>query len=179
MVVPNVVTNTPIASAWGNTVADAINALEARPLAEFASGSYTPSLTNLSIGTGGNPQNLAEYTYVGGANVGQNGLLIAMGTIELGTSGTVGNAPTLAMPTGFVLDLVSGSNNPIGAARLSDVSTGANTRQALVYPSTTGTIRFITDGFGSTVGSITATSPFTWAAGDLIAWNFAARVTRV
>lgn len=58
----------------------------ARELTFFVANTYTPTLTNIAIGTGGSAANIGRYTFTGGPSVGNKGLLdISVNNTPLGT----------------------------------------------------------------------------------------------
>lgn len=158
------------------------------PLAGFAgfpaveTDTYTPSLTNIAIGTGGSAENTASYVYVGESGAGGAGLMIANGTIVLGTSGaSVSGQPTVGLPSGFSFPVVDterhlpasfrmdpdggGGSKYLGIARIASASTFV-----VNYVNTTGGIAI--------AGAIGASDPASWSAGGWIRWSFTARVVR-
>jgi hypothetical protein len=81
---------------------------------EVDSGSYTPTLTNMDVGTGGSADNSARYTYA-------HGILNCSGTIVFGTSGTTfpgGSNEKIGLPSGFTITSGFGASIPVGATRL-------------------------------------------------------------
>ncbi len=129
--------------------------------------SYTPTLTGVSIGTGGNPTNLARYHILGRR-------VIVNGVFSLGTTGSVSAAIAASLPMAAINrgPFASFVYYDHGAARASDVSANA------AY----GAVGVISEGTNgqdlnnvvafATAGSVAwnATVPFVWAAGDIMSW---------
>jgi hypothetical protein len=123
--------------------------------------SFTPTLSNIAVGTGGSASSSCRYRYVGGQVEAEYKLV-------LGTSGaSVGSTPTATLPvtaealthTLMVLD---------GLGSMFD-SSGSDLRVAFMQLTSTTVARFayITpSGIGFTIP--TASLPWTWAAGDAI-----------
>lgn len=171
MTIPTVAGNALSAASWANAVAAAING-------SFAYGTYTPTLTGMVIGTGGSPFNQAEYQWVGGALVGDEGMLSIRGHIVFGTSGqTFPTAPTFSLPSGFqfvTTGLTDHTQIPIGWTYMTDSSTAANNRMGSVTPNSATTVRPFQSGWSAARATLTTTTPFTWASGDGIEWSILA-----
>jgi len=121
--------------------------------------SWTPTLANWAIGTGGSASLVARYMQTGKT-------IHFVLNATLGTSGqSMGSNPTFTLPTAstsaanqFILQIVIGSTPYTGmAAVLGSVSTTV----ATIYAN-------IVSGSNVTRGSITATVPATWGAGSII-----------
>jgi hypothetical protein len=120
---------------------------------------YTPTVANVAVGTGGSALSAAAYRYVGGVVEVDIRLI-------LGTSGqSVGSTPTLTLP--ITARALTHTNMVFpGFGSIQDTST-SDLRVAFVQATTTTVVRFahITpSGIGFAVP--TATVPWTWAAGD-------------
>jgi hypothetical protein len=123
--------------------------------------SFTPTLSNINVGTGGSASNACRYRYVGGQVEAEYKLV-------LGTSGaSVGSTPTATLPVAaealthslMVLD---------GLGSMFD-SSGSDLRVAFMQLTSTTVARFayITpSGIGFTIP--TNSLPWNWAAGDAI-----------
>lgn len=112
---------------------------------------YTPTVTNLTKGSGGTLT----------AAWSQDGKTVsASGQFVFGPGSAVGTLPTFTLPSAAVRDAV-------GAARL--VDSGTRGYSATCYV-TTGSdqVRF---ALPTAVDYITATNPMTWATGDQIVWS--------
>lgn len=126
---------------------------------------YTPTLTNVAVGTGGSALNAAAYRYVGGVVEVEIRLI-------LGSSGqSVGSTPTITLPvtsralthTNMVLE---------GFGSIHDTS-ASDLRVAFMQATSTTVARFaflLPSGINFTVP--TATVPWTWAAGDSFQLRF-------
>lgn len=146
----------------------------------FKSGTYTPTLGNMAIGTGGTPINTASYTFVG---FPAGGVLTVEGSIKFGTT-----APTLpgasnesiALPAGYAMLGAIGSTATLSATvNYIDVSGGLNIIGALGSLSTTTVFLMVPtpSTVYNTVIGLTATVPFTWAINDEIYYRFSVRCT--
>lgn len=141
------------------------------------SGSYTPTLTGMVVGTGGT--NAAEYAFIGGPNTGDKGILVVHGIAQFGTAGqTFPTSPTISLPSGFSTSLSSGTHD-LGGAVLAD-ATGLN-HAGRVWIAGATTIRPVLQQVsGATLfyNVLSTTTPFTWANGDSIVWTVVARAVR-
>lgn len=161
------------------------------------SGTWTPTLTGIAIGTGGTPLNIAAYTYVGGPNIGDRGIMSARGQVRFGTTGVTlpaGIAIDLTLPTGFQFpadltnDLANFADYAIGTITCRDDGAGsypgwlcltgtANKFRPIVDQTTitthTGTVTVF-----STRTVLAATAPFPWGINDAFAWAWTAPVVR-
>jgi hypothetical protein len=123
--------------------------------------SYTPTLTNITLGTGGT----TSFKY---AQLGK--VVVVRGNITLGTSGTVTGANTVTLPVTANSDYVVGV--PMG-----DVIFTNNTNY---YPGTvltisTTTVRLLATNAAGTIAVAsepTSTSPFFWASGHKFLMTF-------
>lgn len=129
--------------------------------------SYTPTWTNLSVGTGGNAANVGAYQQFGKT-------VIFRVHVILGTSGSsVGTLPRFTAPTTVKAAQYQSSiglSATVGQATLLDAAITEYHGHVRVS-STAPTTSFDVTAWGSAstyvnVGSVTATVPFTWAAGD-------------
>jgi hypothetical protein len=151
---------------------------EANIAALFTSGTYTPTLVGMVIGTGGTPTNSAKYTFVG---FPAGGVLTVEGKIKFGTSGQTFPAATatISLPSGYSM-IDTEALAPINAAVVfSDVSPVNVVRGAMQYSSAT-TVRLIAvsvSGSYTINGATGTTIPFTWASNDEIYYHFSVRCT--
>ncbi len=151
-----------------------------RPAAIEQHGSYTPALTNVTLGTGGSSS--GEYTFVGGPLVGDHGILSVDGIIALGTSGmAMGTGPTMALPAGFQRASGLGTNilhmgqwRAIGLTQAfwGTISWATPTSVIpTVMNTATGTYGFLS--------GISASIPEAWGAFDSLVYTYTTRVVRV
>jgi hypothetical protein len=163
------------------TVVGDLADLEAEPIGFFETDTYTPSLTNIAIGTGGSAFNDAVYTYVGGSESGDAGIMSLSGRITLGTSGeSVSGTPVVSLPSGFSLQVsLETTFQSLGLAHLR--AGAANYVGYLAWQSSTELLVRAERRGGFTYIEplvISSTVPDTWAAGDSITYNASLQVTR-
>lgn len=145
----------------------------------FASGTYTPTLGSMVIGTGGSASNSAKYTFVGFPAGGE---LIVEGAIVFGTSGQTfpgAGTETFSLPSGYTLIDSTTSSIVAGWTSFVDSSAGS-TIHGVLRPNSSTTMRLLVlsvTGTNLTVVDIASTVPFTWASGDQIYYRFVARCT--
>lgn len=159
-----------------------LDALEALPPAMWESGTYTPTLTSLSVGTGGGATNTADYVFVGGPDTGDEGVLILTGHILFGTSGTTfpSGSERIGLPAGFNVT-PNNSTWHTGNARYligSNAWTGVTSNDA----SNADRVRLFADvvsGTGVLENSLTSTVPGSWAAASEIRWTATLNAVRV
>lgn len=158
------------------------------------SGTYTPTLTGMNIGTGGSAINSAIYSYVGGPNIGDKGLLSLEGVVIFGTSGaTYPTSGEISLPSGFNLSgfaLIGNARPSCGFCNIFDSSVTIG-YVGLMQPRSLTTVGVIltnvtiTTHTGTVVttvgrGSTSPTLPFIWADTDGIYWTCSGMlVTRV
>lgn len=136
---------------------------------EVASGSYTPTIDNTNLGTGGT--NTASWAY-------SRGQLTASGTVILGTGGSVSGNILFSYPTGFTPDGVYELNSSIGTVSAEVAGVGVFWG-ALLFQSSTrmkpSIIRYnpsLTTTIEHTLlVSLQAGTPGTWASGSKFRWN--------
>lgn len=118
---------------------------------------YTPTLTNVTLGTGTQVNN-AKYKQVGKT-------VDFVGTIVLGTGGALTGLASVSLPVTAAVDATTGAGLGAGTALLFDSSTAANRQPGAV---THGASTLV---FWGTGGQVAATVPFAgtaWAVGDFI-----------
>lgn len=154
--------------------------------AAVVSGSYTPTWTGVVPGSGTGFLNVGNYSWVGGPDVGDVGLLTININMRFGaTSPTFpsGSGTIVSIPSGFNITAtssLSSSGLPVGfcafdPATAGDILYGYATRQS----ATTLACLFQDLTTGKLV-SPNATIPFTWAAQDVInVLLYGVRATRV
>ena len=143
-------------------------------------GTYTPTLTGMVVGTGGTPSNTADYTFIGGPNVGDRGLLYIRGYIEFGTTGqTFPTAPSFSLPTGFNLVKTTGGYIA-GKVNLNDVT--ALNQDGVMWCLGANAVRplcVLLSGVNPYYDVLATTKPFTWASGDRMEWTIDTDAVRV
>lgn len=147
----------------------------------FASGTYTPTLANLAIGTGGTPINSAKYTFVG---FPAGGVLHVEGRIKFGTTSVTlpgASEETMTLPTGYaMIDTTSTSANVNGQASFFFVGS-AFVCQGFLVMITSTTVGFrVARVSGSNIqtnNAMTSTIPGTWAVSDEIHYRYSVRCT--
>jgi len=173
MTIPNVVAGALIDPAWGNDVTDMLNNVAAK--GEW--NTFTPTLTNVTIGTGGGAANEARYVWVGGDAVNSEGLLLVSGNITLGTSGfSMGASPQATIPSDFESRLYPMSVGRIGIASLVSANIGT---VSWVNNNTVGFTVFNSGATYLSVSGITSTVPATWAAGHFIRYVYTTPARRI
>ncbi len=116
---------------------------------------FTPSWTNLTLGTGGTT---SGYYY----RVGEFMHLFA--SVTFGTGGAITNSLEIAVPNSLTGAPIS-ENKAIGDAWYYD-SSATQQADGSVVLGTTGHINFLSTAVSS--GGVNATVPWTWASGDII-----------
>ena len=118
---------------------------------------YTPTLTNITLGTGSSV--VGKYQYV-------KGDIDRSVEIVLGTGGSVGTDPTVTFP---VLPATPNpTNRPYaGTILFQDASTLAVVSGTAIFLSPVLRLLYFSGSPSSGTG-ITSTAPFTWAVGDFI-----------
>lgn len=117
--------------------------------------SYAPTFTNLTLGA----------STVTGNYMEAGKLVHARGSITLGTGFAITGTVQVSLPvTG------NGPIVPLGQAGLRDVSAGAYRWWSAVANAANATSFFVADPSDTRVN---ATTPWTWAVGDVITWQLA------
>lgn len=141
----------------------------------FVTGTYTPTLSGMAIGTGGSAANTARLHYA-------NGLLTVQGRIIFGTSGTTfpGSSITATLPSGYTAtEFYAQFEQAIGFVTFRD--DGVLSYNGVVWLDSTSTVRFMALDNASTYERVAATGttiPFTWGAGDRITYQFSLIATK-
>jgi len=134
--------------------------------------SYSPTLTNLSEGTGGAALKFAEWRYEGDS-------VHVKFAVTLGTTGGafMGTIPTMALPVPAVAFSTPNEYLNVKPLTLYDVSANQTYegRISAIAASTT-TVRLLGAPGTGVAQPITAASPFSWAAGDQVVGEFTYRV---
>lgn len=128
-------------------------------------GGWTPTWTNLAVGTGGSAANVGEYGVVGGVM-----RLRARATLGTGGGAGVSGVITLDIPTGWKVDLKAIGRSVLGPCLVQ----AAGTRyQGFVDNNglASGSVRVVMPNVASTYPTLTDTSatvPATFTAGDWV-----------
>lgn len=140
------------------------------------SGSYTPTLTNFDVDDGTND---AEYVWMGADATSSVGILIVSGSLVLGTTPSVGSAPTISVPSGYNLDTqVFSANMFVGNWGVNDSGT---LYVGGVYANAAGTFALRAFDASSTYlrsSAVSSTVPMTWATGDNMRWHACCRAVQ-
>lgn len=146
----------------------------------FTSGTYTPTLANMVIGTGGTPINSAKFTFSG---FPAGGTLVVEGRIKFGTTGTTlpgASEESMSLPAGYaMIDTTSSVAVLNGKVVLYDVTGTPFDSHLIMLTSTTIGFR-LPQVSGTNISSntaMTATVPFAWAINDEIHYRYAVRCT--
>ncbi len=134
------------------------------------SGTYTPALTDMSVGTTGST-NTAEYTY-------SNGILVVDGYFIWGTAGSRTfpiTTTTWTFPPGFTADTLINSDHEVGTCTMRTTVVA----RGFLWLTTAGLLRPIVgraDANNNVVPtSPTSTIPGTWADGHRMTWHAVVR----
>jgi len=130
---------------------------------------YTPTLTNFAIGTGGSAANSCAYRY-------EQGTVRVSFKFQFGTSGfSVSGDPIFTLPLNSAA-LAHTYVKRQGQAELWDSSGASISREAVIYQNAANLDKVMLYGLGTatsgTVYNISSTLPFTWAAADILAGEF-------
>jgi hypothetical protein len=151
--VPSFTAGTVLPASDLQTLADELTAVAA------AWTSWTPTLTNLTLGNG---TLAAAYR-----RVGKTGDLRFAFT--LGSTSAVGTNPQFSLPFTLNSTIASSGLQLIGPATL--VDSGTARRMGAIQADTSTTVSIIQINATPAVASITATSPWTWTTGDMLMCN--------
>jgi hypothetical protein len=138
-----------------------------------ATGTYTPTLTGMAIGTGGSAYNSATYTLVPGHLIVQGRLVFGTTGVTLPTASAIGVGP----PSGVTLAPLVAALIPAGICYMTAAGTGY---VGSVRAESSSLMRFLATGAAVTYTTTTATSgtiPGTWANGDSISYQFTVPAT--
>lgn len=145
-------------------------------LAGVESGTYTPTLVNIAIGTGGSAYLEGSYTFLGGPNPGDTGVITVTGKLKFGTSGQTFPPASFCgvrLPSGFTHKASARNLNATGQLWLGDGISQTYTGQ-LFYLDSTG-VYFLAIDTAATYGrnrNVAPGVPFTWQAGCDITWTW-------
>ena len=124
-----------------------------------ASTSYTPTLTNLTLGNG---TMLANYRRLG------KWVEPFKFKFTLGSTSAVGTGPQFTLPTGMTpTSFYSVNNDPVCDVLLTQTGV-TNARGIGLWNSTNSTIQIFYFNTATTIANVTATAPWTWATGHII-----------
>lgn len=166
----------------GRTIDERVEFLE-ESFIGAQSGTYTPTLVGMAIGTGGSATNTASYWWTGGPDVGDEGLLFLSGWIIFGTAGaTFPTTPDVLLPPGFrvsaavpVVQRVQAVHYFIAAVGFVfgfvEYQASANDRIRLGWLNAAGTPLGL--------GALSPVSPGAWAAGDSMRYGVLLPTIRV
>lgn len=138
------------------------------------SGTFTPVLGNMVIGTGGSI-NTATFKF-------SDGILVVEGKIKFGTAGTTlpgASQETIALPTGYTMAFTDVIHELACKINYNDVSAGANFKGAMA-PSTSSVLSIFVDAVSGTNivnAALTAAVPFAWAISDEIYYRYVVEAT--
>ena len=130
--------------------------------------SWTPTLTNIAIGTGGSAANVGKYFRVGK-------LVVCRLSIILGTAGaSVSGSVSFSLPVTRAANAGSAGGTAQGMARLFDTSAGTTYEASVCNLTTTTSVVIAWDASAAAVKQLvlSSTVPFTWAASDEINCQF-------
>lgn len=138
-------------------------------------GTYTPSWTSVAPGTGGTMVNTVTYQVLDAGHALAEGVMNIGCQLRYGTTGATMFAalPRFTLPSGWTIR----SNAPIvttfviGTALLIPQGVLANAVHALAVRVSDTTIGVQMLTASSTFIGFTSTTPFTWAAGDVVLIN--------
>lgn len=148
-------------------------------------GTWTPTWGTIVPGTTG-AVNLGTYTYMGGANSGDTGLLTFRVSMKFGTAGATlptGSTITCSTPSAFNMLSMNDSGNymvPIGDAAMALAGTPANAIIGKIVRSSNQAVELrYMDPTTRKLLIPTSTQPHTWATTATIDFFATVRVTRV
>lgn len=118
---------------------------------------WTPTLTNLDEGDG---TVVAQYRRIGKT-------VDFILTVTLGSGATVGTGPTFTLPA--EPSSIYGGTAPVGIVAILEATVGRWEGSAYALSGDVATIFYATETGNGSGTNITATAPFTWASGDIIA----------
>lgn len=157
--IANLATGDTITETWVDSVTTGLNT-------GVFSGTYTPTLSGMAVGTGGSATNSAVYSFVAGQ-------LTVAGAIIFGTTGTTfpGANINISLPSTFV-----SSDYAASWFGMCNMAVGGITFLGVCSQNTSTTVRFVVLN-AAAAGSLThlatsTTVPGTWAAGDTIKYRF-------
>jgi hypothetical protein len=142
----------PPAATWNTEIRDALTGIQA------AWTSYTPTLTNITLGTGGTV--VGAYLQIGKT-------IKFRFLLTLGTGGALTGAAQFTIPVA-ALAALGGSNFPVGNSSLRDSSASATVYGGCRMVAAANAVAPTYNATATTSSDCTATLPWTWAVGDTI-----------
>jgi hypothetical protein len=125
---------------------------------------WTTTPTGITIGTGGSASTLQRYKYI-------TGRCLFYYKFTLGTSGaSVGTAPYLTLPFSLVPPTTRYATLPGDGSTWDSSANSQNYTKARINDTTANQALLST--YTGTYANITATAPWTWAAGDQLGGEF-------
>ena len=125
---------------------------------------WTTAPTGITVGTGGAASSLQQYKYVAGR-------LCFEYKFILGSSGqSVGTAPYLTVPMNLILPAPRYATLPGDGSCLDSDTSTADYTKARINATTANQV--LISKYAGTYSNITATVPWTWAAGDTLGGEF-------
>ena len=132
---------------------------QSRAVTSARVGAWTPTWTNVTIGTGGSPERTGAWEV-------NNGLMTIETSWTLGNTGSVSGTPTLTLPSGWELRRDQARVHIYGIARM---TVNGAAYIGLVQSASASTLEVValrSDGANVQPRTISATQPDTWGAGD-------------
>jgi len=155
-------------------------------------GTYIPALTGVTIGTGGQEKNEANFTWVGGPNSADAGMLHVGGFIKLAIGGAVTANIEIPMPPGFKFRLSGGNGQYCGAVSCYYKEPGGTVTGAhyvagqIIPPGSLANTKFAmrVNAFDAANSRVISSQvgvgvPFVWGQNCTINYNFAHAALRV
>lgn len=147
----------------------------------FEQATFTPTLTNVDLGSTGLRVNTATYVFVGGPDLGDVGVLSVVGRIQVGTIGlSVSGLISTGLPPGFEAHGVASPtvDYKVGSGTFLD----QNTNDA---PIAGGGLLAVNDVAWQSLDAnrrwvdSSSTVPFTWGASDQLLYSYTLPAVRV
>lgn len=126
---------------------------------------YSPTLTNFTVGAGGSPISTVRWRYVGT-------MIEVDYKFVLGTTGAITGAPRFTLPVTGASTYVSPAIRGVGS--LIDISAGTiyMSFEAVTTSAGAATIYYNGSPAPPPLANISSTAPFTWAVGDILEGAF-------
>ncbi len=158
--VTNLATGDYIDETWVDSVTTGLNT-------GTFSGTYTPTIQGMAVGTGGSANNTAYYSYVGG-------ILVVQGIIQFGTTGvTFPTAPNIFVPSGFTASQPIAPNYAtIGHAAYVCSGTSYHGYMTMVSQTIARPMLYTASGTYPGSANLGVAVPVTWVSGDYMRYSF-------